>query len=841
MWRVTLKGILAQRLRLALTGLAIVIGVAFVSGTFVFTDTMNKAFDNLFAGIYANTDVVVQGSDAIGNEARPPFDEALLETVRRVEGVEVAAGTVAGTAQLIQADGDALRTGGGPAQGFSWDEDDTILNPMTITEGRPPATADEAVVEKQTADRGDFTVGQTARIIVPAGTKAYRIVGIAELGEGGDSFAGATTVFFTRAESQRAFQKEGKLDQISAAAEGDLSEEELRDRIAAALPADLDVQTGTDVQDEQSQDIKDQLSFLTTFLLVFGFIAVFVAAFIIFNTFSITVAQRARQLALLRAVGASGAQVTRMVVGEAVVVGLFASVLGMALGFLVAKGVQALFESFGASLPTTTLQLEPRTVIVALLVGVLVTVVAALIPAVRAARLPPVAALREDFVITQGSRRRRLILGGIVTVIGGTLIGIALTREGTQEIFTFLGAGALVTFVGLSMLAPLVAGPVARVLGAPLARFAGVPGTLGRGNAMRNPQRTAQTATALMIGLALVTFVTVFAVSLSVSFGKEIDRQLKADIIVYDETTFFGFPTAAADAARTAPLVDQVTSVRGGLVRINGDSQTISGTDPALAENAYDPQFAVGSWADLAPGTILLQEDFAAERDLVVGDTLEMQVPLGGVQRLDVSGIYTAVNVGPAMITLSDFERWFPTQLDFLLFITGRQGADPAELQVQVADALEPYPSITVRNQAEYKQFIEDQVNSFLGLVYALLALAVIIAIFGIVNTLALSVFERTREIGLLRAVGLSSRQARRMVRYEAVIVALLGGLLGVVVGVVFGIVTVSAVEEIGTLAIPWGRIVIFFVLAGLAGVLAAVWPARRAARLDILKAVTHE
>lgn len=840
MWRATLKGILAQKLRLALTGLAIMIGVAFVSGTFVFSDTMNKAFDNLFAGIYANTDVVVQGSGAISRDDRPPFPEDLLARTRGVDGVREAVGGVQGTAQPIKADGKALSTGGGPAQGFSWDGD-TIVNPMRIVDGREPRSADEFMMESGTADRGDFSIGQRVRVIMPAGTKTYTLVGTAELGTGDTSLAGATTLFFTLPEAQRAFDKAGELDSISIAADPGVSEAQLRDRVAAVLPADLDVATAESVQSQQSKDIKDQLSFLTTFLLVFGFIAVFVAAFIIFNTFSITVAQRARQLALLRAIGATGGQVTRLVVVEALVVGVVASVVGLVLGFGVAKGIQALFRGFGANLPTAPLQLETRTIVVCMLVGVLVTLVAALIPAVRASRLSPVAALRDDFVLSTGSRKRRLILGGIVTAAGAVLIALALRGDGVQEVFTLLGAGALLVFVGVSMLAPLVAGAIAWVIGAPLARIGGVPGRLGRGNAMRNPQRTAQTATALTIGLALVTFVSVFAVSLSASIGAEIDRELKADVIVYDETSFLGFPAAAGPQVARQPLVGNVTAVRSGPVRVDGSQEMVGGIDPALAVDVYDPEFTAGGWDDLRPGTVLVMDDFATSNDLEVGSTVRMETGLAGTQTLRVTGIYTSVNVGPMLITLSDYERWLPSQSDLLLFVNGRPGADPVALQEQVEEALADYPTLTVRNQEEYKQFIEDQVNSFLGLIYALLALAIVIAVFGIVNTLALSVFERTREIGLLRAVGLSSRQARRMVRYEAVIVALLGGLLGVIVGLIFGVVTVRAVDELTEFAIPWGRLVIFFVLAGLAGVFAAIWPARRAARLDVLKAVTHE
>ena len=358
---------------------------------------------------------------------------------------------------------------------------------------------------------------------------------------------------------------------------------------------------------------------------------------------------------------------------------------------------------------------------------------------------------------------------------------------------------------------------------------------------MRNPQRTAQTATALTIGLALVTFVTVFASSFSTSIGQDIDRQLKADLVVYDESSFLGFPLTAEQQVAKQPLVQTVAAARGGTVRAGGSERSLVGVDPAAIAQSYDPEFTSGGWGDLTNGGVAVSKDTADDLDVKVGDRLPVQFAGAGTRDLTVEAIYKDSQVGSLAITLPDFERLFPEQLDLIMFVNGKAGADPRELQQQVQGALTSYPNLTVQNQAEYKQFVEDQVNQFLAIVYGLLALAIVIAIFGIVNTLALSIFERTREIGLLRAVGMSARQARRMVRWEAVIVALLGGLLGVVLGLVFGVVLASATPDVDAISIPVGRIVIFFVLAGLAGVLAAIWPARRAAKLDVLRAVAHE
>ena len=840
MWRATLKGILAQKLRLVLTSLAIVIGVGFISGTFVFSDTLNKAFDNLFAGIYANTDVVVQGSSVISDQDRAPFNQDVLPAVQRVDGVAEAVGGVEGSAQLIRPNGTAVSTGGAPAQGFSWDTSER-LNPLKLTEGRPPERPGEMVLEKATADDHDFSVGQTLRVIVPAGTRPFKVVGIAQLADG-QSLGASTTALFSLPEAQRIFEKRREFDSISVAADPGISETELRDRIAPVLPPGVEADTAGQVQDQQSQDIKDQLSFLTTFLLVFAFIAVFVAAFIIFNTFSITVAQRARQLALLRAIGASGGQVTRLVIVEAVIVGLIASVLGLLLGLLIALGIQGLFGAFGAGLPTTSLQLTGRTIAWGLIVGVGVTLVAALVPALRASRLSPMAALREEVVLPSASSARRLIIGGVVTVVGAVFVGLALRGGEAGQVFALLGTGVLVVFVGLAMLAPLIARPLARVLGAPAARFAGVPGRLGQQNAMRNPQRTALTATALMIGLALVTFVTVFATSLSASVGHSIDKQLKADLVIYDESSFTGFPLAAGETVARQPLVQTVAGVRTGEAKIDGTQHAVSGVVPSAINEAYDPEFRAGDWTDLTDGGVALSKDTADDLHVGVGDRVNVLFAKTGEQPFTVQAIYDDTQVGGIAMTQSDFARNFTDQLDVLLFVKGTPGSDPVQLYDQVKDALaQPYPNLTVRDQKQYKQFIEDQVNMFLGLIYALLALAIIIAIFGIVNTLALSIFERTREIGLLRAVGLSSRQSRRMVRWEAVTVALIGGLLGIVLGLIFGVVGASATPDLDVISIPWGRLIIFFVLAGVAGVLAAIWPARRAAKLDVLRAVAHE
>lgn len=837
MWRATLRGILAGKVRLALTALAIVLGVGFVTGTYVLGDTLNKTFDNLFANAFAGTDVVVQGAADISDTNRPPVPEGLLGRVRAVEGVAAAEGEVAGTAGLIAPDGDAVTTGGAPTLGFSWTTDPE-LNPFELFEGRAPAAPGEIVIDEDTADANGFAVGDRVRVILPEGVREFDLVGIAGFaGEGG--LAGATTTLFTLPEAQRAFNLDGLLSAINVRGEEGVSPGELAARIQALLPAGIVAETAQDVQQQQADRIKDQLRIITISLLVFAFIAVFVAAFIIFNTFSITVAQRARQLALLRAIGASGGQVTRMVVAEALVVGVVASLAGLALGVLIALGLQAVFAGFGFELPSTALEFRMRTVVVSLVVGIGVTVVAAVAPALRAARLSPMAALREDVTVPERSARRRLVVGGLVTAGGAAVIALAFRGDGAEQVFAVLGAGTLLVFVGLAMLAPLIARPLAGALGAPLTRL-GVPGRLGRENAMRNPQRTARTAAALMIGLALVTFVSIFAASLNTTIGASIERQFQADYIASTQN-FTGFPPAAARAAAGQPDVARVAQVRVGEAAIAGSSRFVGGVDPAAIDGLYDPDFVAGGWGDLRDGGILVHEDRADDLDLAVGDAVEVRFARTGVQRLRVAGVFAEEVFAPFYITLSDYERNFTEQLDVALFAAGREGASPEAVREQLERAIAPYPGIQLRDQGEFKTEIQGQINQLLALIFVLLGLAIVIAIFGIVNTLALSIFERTREIGLLRALGLSPGQARAMVRWESVIVSLLGGVLGIALGLIFGAVLVSATPDIDALSVPVTQILIFFVLAGLAGVLAAIGPARRAARLDVLRAVAQE
>ncbi|HYT29918.1 MAG TPA: FtsX-like permease family protein [Actinomycetota bacterium] len=848
MWRATLKGLLAHKVRLGLTALAIVLGVGFVSGTYLLTDTMNRAFDNLFQ--QANQGVAVsvhaqakfKGTGGGGLTAGPPqrIPAALLDSVRQVPGVRDAEGSLTGYAQLVGKDGKAITTGGAPTFGVSW-QTDTDLSGADLRQGRAPAAPGEVAVDAATARKHGLHVGDRTKVLLQGPAMEVTIVGIFGFGTA-DNLGGATVVAFDAATAQTALAGNGKFDTIQVAADPGVSPSELRSRIQKVLPPGVVALTGQQSAAADSSDVKDSLKFFNIALLVFAGIALFVGAFIISNTFSILVTQRTRELALLRALGASPGQVRRSVMAEAAIVGVFASAVGLGFGFLIAVGLQALLRAFGIVLPSTTTQLLPRTVIVAIVVGVGTTFVSSIVPAFRASRVAPVAAMREAEPQEYRPSRRRTLIGSAVVLAGAGSLLYGLFG-GARNAITFVGLGAALVFQGVRVLSPLIARPVARALGAPLPALTGISGKLGKENSLRNPKRTASTASALMIGLALVSLVSIFAASIKASTTDALNQTLKADYIV-TSSQFSGFSLDVASRLEQDPRFSAVEEFRAGLMGVNGTAQPVEGVDPSVLSQVAQVTMSSGSFSSLGTNDVLVFHGTAVTKGLKVGDTIPVEFAATGKKTLTVTGIYSDNRLlGSYVVSLGTFETNFTQQLDQFLLVKTAPGTSPAAAKAAVSSVAKQFPGVKLEDQAQFRKSQANQINQVLGLVTALLALAIIIALFGIVNTLALSIFERTREIGLLRAVGLSRRQTRAMIRWEAVMIAVFGALLGTAVGVFFGWAMVKALKDQGltSLSFPIGQLVTYVVIAGVFGVIAAVLPARRAARLDVLRAITTE
>ena len=838
--RLAIRNLLANKFRLVLTSLAVVLGVGFVVGAFVLGDTINKAFDGVFETANRGVAVQIRGEKTVSEADRQPVLASLVPTIRAVEGVRTAEGTVASiSAQIIGQDGKPAGVQGPPALGFSW-SDDTDLNPLRVTTGTPPRGPDEVVIDKRTADTEKFAVGDRIRIITPSGSAQYRLVGIVSFGEQ-NNLAGATIAAFTVATAQRVLDSADRFATVSVTGDPGVAESALATRIQAALPAGYEAVTGDTATQEASDQFKQFVDIFRNFLLGFAAIALFVGSFIIFNAFKITVAQRTRQLGLIRAVGASESQVVRSVLLEAGVIGLAASIIGIGFGIAFAAILRVGFNAFGASLPATSLQITPRSIVIGLVVGLVVTFVAALIPAWKASRVPPIAAMHD--IQVAGSPRARLAVSIVLTALGIALVllGTLAPLGGLAKRFGLIGIGAVLLFLGAAMLTQYVARPLARLIGAPMART-GLAGRLGQGNAMRNPSRTAQTAAALTIGVALVTGVTVFAASLNETFVGTIDKRVRADLVIL-ATNQQPFSTAAARALTGASELAGVTAWRTGEFKdAKQRTQPVSAITPDQLADVYDPGVTSGAMTALSQaGTIAVHKGYAKDNNIPLGSTMTVLFAKTGTTRLRVAAIFDDDTFGRFFVSIPQYERDFTTQQDTVILARARAGVAPDVAKAVAAQNLEAFPNLDVRTKAEYKDFIASQINGFLRLFYVLLAMAVIIAIFGIVLTLALSVFERTREIGLLRAVGLSRRSVRAMIRWEAIIVALIGALVGLVLGVFLGVVSVSAIPEFKALAIPWGSMIVFLVVAGIFGVLAAILPARRAARLNILHAIQNE
>jgi putative ABC transport system permease protein len=852
MTRFALRGLLSRKLRTALTALAIVLGVAMISGTYVLTDSIDAAFDKIFTDIREGSNAVITGKSAFdlsegSGVDEPTIDESLLERVQELPGVAEAEGSVdSDQTQLIDEEGDAIVYGGAPNLGFSIADPNSPFNPLTLVEGEWPGPG-EVVVDKETAAKEDLEVGDTIGVQAEGPVERLRISGIIQFSSG-LTIGGATLAGFDLPTAQRLMRKEGRLDEIAVAAKAGVSDEELQRQIREILPPGTQVRTGLAQAAEDAAETNEFVTFLQGFLLAFGGIALFVGSFVIANSLAITIAQRTRELATLRTLGASRRQVLTSIVVESLVVGIVASVIGLFLGLLLAKGLFWLFDAVGFTLPNTGLLFETRTIVVALAAGILVTLLASLRPAIRATRVPPIAAVREGATIPPGRFARFRGVGALLmTAAGFGALAYGLFAGGldTTAILIWMGLGTLLVFLGIALFSSRLVTPLANVLGWPAARIGGAAGKLARDNARRNPQRTASTAAALMIGLALVTLVAVLAAGIIRSFEDAVNKIFVGDFAITAQNNFSAIPIDAAEAAAKAPGVTAVGNVRTGEALVLGDVEFVTAVDPQAGE-VINLVWTAGSqnvFSELGENGAFVDDEYAEDNNLRLGSPVELTFPNGTKKRFLIKGIFDPGSggspFGAATISAAEWDKQVPQPRNLYSFLKMEGGATE-ENQAALDRVLQDFPNAKAQTRGE---FIDNQISglsSILNILYVLLALSIVVSLFGIVNTLVLTVFERTREIGMLRAIGMTRRQIRRMIRHESVITALIGATIGIVLGIVLAGLLIYRVDFI-VFAFPTAQIILFVILTIFVGILAAIFPARRAAKLDPLEAISYE
>lgn len=847
MLRATLKSLLSRKLRLVLSGLAVVLGVMFVSGAFVLTDTLGRSFDALFADVYARTDVAVTatpkiaGSEFDGEQAPAAVPADTVAKVAAVPGVAKATGLVtADGARVIGANGKVVTTFGPPRLGGNWTGADDFVQ---LREGRGPTADTEIAVNATVAKAAGIKVGDRVGVLTLQPKKTFTLVGIWGYPGGQDSLGGTQEVAFTEPVAQQLMLGQpGVYSSVDVRAGPGVSQQELKSAVAAALGTGFEVKTGEELTAAATGEFREGLKFFNYFLLGFAGVALFVGIFLILNTFSIIVAQRTRELALMRAVGANRRQVIGSVLVEAVVIGLLASVVGLGAGIGVGALLAWVFGRIGnGGLQLAGIGVPPAAVISAFGVGVVVTVVAALLPALRASRIPPIAALQEA-ATPDRPLTRLTIAGSVVAAAGGTALAFGLTGDGNT--LALILAGLLVSFIGIALLTPIIARPVVSVLGRLFSWS--VPGKLGRLNSGRNPRRTAITAAALMVGLALITGVNVILDSVTKSFHQVVDTQVKTDLIISGDGNDrpATFDPAVLQQARALPGVSQATGEYWDQALVNGERTGVGAvTDLGAYTRMFSLTAAAGSLEALEPDQVALDETRAREAGVKVGDRITVQFSRGDPRTVTVAGIWKDSDLTGGWVFSPAVTKDFRVDQPSWGYITVAAGTSVAAVNQEVARLLADSPEVNVADRSTFVEQQAAQLDGLVMMIQILLALAILIAVLGIVNTLALSVLERTREIGLLRAIGLRRGQAMRMVTVEAVVISVFGALLGLLVGTGLGAAVVRALKEDGIteFAVPWTSMGTYLLLAAVVGVLAAILPAIRAARVDVLTAIAHE
>ena len=848
MYRTTWKTILANKRRLLNTFVSIAFGVAFIAGTFIYGDTTTKAFENLFANAFAGVDINVQPEfdpELTFGGDRVRMADSVVEDIQRVEGVDEAWGSVGGFAVIIGTDGEQAGSGGAPSFGANW-PDVRAETGFDLIDGAHPIGSTEVAVDGATFESEGLTLGDTLLILSADDRREFTLVGVVGFG-GETSIGGATFALFDTATAQEFFNAEGQVDSLQATVTSEADVADIISAVQEVVPAGVVVTSGQTAAEEQARQINDQIGFLTTFLQVFAFIALFVSTFIIYNTFQIIVVQRTRELALLRALGATGRQVTRMVMVESLIVGVLASVIGVGLGLLLAIALRWLLEVAGLTLPSTSLQLSAGTVVVAIVVGTVVTLVSAFIPARRASRVAPVEAMRIDTPVRRGSLAKRAFWGTALLALGVGLLFLALFADvglPGQPVITTVGLASLLTVLGVTTLSPLAAPYLARWLAAPFVSLSNITGRLAQENSARNPRRTAATAASLMIGVALMSIAAVFTASIQGTIDEIFDTGITAELIAQPQNAFSGqgFTTAFADDVALVPEVSELGRFRQNIVRIDDNIVFIAAGDDSFTNLIVFDRIE-GQTFGL--GTASFAVDFATAEDngWELGQSVEFEFLQTGVQTFELQGKYESPGASGFFISLEAYEANYAEQLDSQVYIKLAEGVSLDAGKAAIDPIADLYPTVKVADQEELKSDLETQTFQILGFIFGLLAMALLIALIGVANTITLSIFERTREIGLLRAIGLTRRGVRRMIRLESGVIAAFGAILGIGVGLFLAWALLLALRDQGfsQFVIPWLWLALGVVIIGFLGVIAAILPARRAAKLNVLDAIAYE
>ncbi len=852
MLKIAIRNILARKLRFFMTATAIILGTAMISGTYVLTDQINGAFDDIFQEANAGTDVIVTKKLAFTSEMgaqSEPLPADVATKVAALPGVRAVEGSVSGSGSLF-VDGKTITSAGGaPALLVSGGNEPPFNSATTYLQGAAPTTAGEISIDEATAGNHDLSVGQRVDVATRTGLHPATIVGVFRFA-GSSSLGGTTITLTTLEDAQTWLEMPGQISQVAVAAEPGTDPLALRDEIRDTLDnPDYLVETGSQNADRQASDIQSSLGFLRTFLLVFAAIAILVGSFVIFNVFSITIAQRVREMAMLRTIGARRGQLMKSVVIEALIVGVVASIIGIACGVLLAIGLKALLDSLDVGLPAAAISIAPRTIIVPLIVGVVATLLAALIPAIRATHIAPVAALREGAVIPRSRLHRytpwiglgALVLGVIIVIIG-------LNAGGSvTQVLTTVGIGLLLVICGMGAVMRLLIRPLATAIGAPIAKIFGQRAKLGRQNAARDTTRTASTAAALMIGIGLVVFVAVFVDGLKTSFFGAIDRTVIAEHIIMNDN-FTPLPENAVQVARDTPGVASVLGIGTVEARIDGKTTSLSAIDPASAADIVRFDWRDGGsdalLSRLTGDGALVEQGYAKDNNVSIGDRLKITSIFNQTAEVQVVGVYHDPQLFTGVTIGDDVYRKLTTQPDVSLILAkSAPGQDTGTVTAALKEHFEEsFPTGVVRTRAEYRDFVGQQINQILGIFYILLTLSIIISLVGVIITLLLAVYERTREIGMMRAVGATRGQIRSMIVFESVITAIIGAVVGLIVGLLLGFVMIQGLRSQGlSFSVPVGTLIWVLILAVFAGLAASIIPASRAAKLKPLEALHYE